>query len=209
MLKKAALAVLLLLSAILAFISTREATYSVSRSTTISAPAEVVFGMVDDLHEWVKWSPWDSLDPEMTKTFSGPKSGVGASYSWSGNDAVGKGTMTIIESRPPNEVSYRLEFVEPWASTSNPGFTIEKEPDGVYVTWTITGEHRFIGKAMSLFVDLDQEIGPDFERGLDSLKARAESEAKSRAEEAERSAAAAAAASAHPSTEEPVSDDGD
>jgi hypothetical protein len=203
MLKRVVLAVFVAALAILAFISTRESTYSVSRSTTIAAPAEVVFGMVNNLGEWVEWSPWDSLDPAMKKTFVGPSSGVGASYAWSGNSDVGKGKMTIIESRPPTEVSYRLEFEEPWASVSNPGFTIEKEGDGVYVTWTLTGEHRFLGKAMSLFVDLDQAIGPDFERGLVALKARSETEAKRLAEETARQAETKAPA------EESATDDGE
>ena len=32
------------------------------------------------------------------------------------------------------------------------------------------GEHDFMGKAMSLFMDMDKMVGPDFERGLANLK---------------------------------------
>jgi uncharacterized protein YndB with AHSA1/START domain len=40
-------------------------TYTVSRSTTIAAPAPRVFELVQDFHEWRQWSPWDDLDPDM------------------------------------------------------------------------------------------------------------------------------------------------
>jgi hypothetical protein len=36
------------------------------------------------------------------------------------------------------------------------------------------GELDFLGKAMSLFMDMDKAIGPDFERGLATLKQASE-----------------------------------
>lgn len=174
MLKKVALLPVALIALGVAWVATRESTYTVTRSITVEAPPEVVFELVDDLREWVEWSPWDKLDPRMEKSFEGPPRGVGASYRWAGNDEVGTGRMTIIESRPPEEVSYRLEFTAPWTSVSTPGFTIRREGERSFVTWTLMGRHGFAGKIFALFADFDGEIGADFERGLVALKARAE-----------------------------------
>ena len=41
------------------------------------------------------------------------------------------------------------------------------------------GHNDFLGKAFSLFVDMDKMIGSDFEKGLSQLKAVAEADASS------------------------------
>ena len=54
-------------------------------------------------------------------------------------------------------------------------------PSGNKTTWAMEGHNNFISKAMCLVMDMDKMIGPDFERGLASLKDAAESAAKSAA----------------------------
>jgi hypothetical protein len=39
------------------WIATRPADFSISRSTTISAPPQAVFPQVNDFHNWEAWSP--------------------------------------------------------------------------------------------------------------------------------------------------------
>src|SRR5688500_9330206 len=91
-------AVLLLVLAVA--IATRPDTFRVERTATIAAPANVVFGYVNDLHQWTKWSPFEALDPNLKRTYSGAPAGVGAQYSWAGNSKAGAGTMVIKESVP-------------------------------------------------------------------------------------------------------------
>ena len=52
----------------------------------------------------------------MKRTVSTPPSGVGATYAWEGNKEVGKGKMTITDSRPGEKVAEKLEFIEPFQS---------------------------------------------------------------------------------------------
>ena len=40
------------------------------------------------------------------------------------------------------------------------------------------GNNNFVGKAFSMFVNMDQMVGKDFEAGLASLKSPAESDAR-------------------------------
>src|SRR5216683_3299494 len=81
-------------------VALQPAQYHVERSTTINAPASLVFAQVNDFHKWEAWSPWAKLDPAMKQTYEGAPAGTGAVLKWSGNSKVGEGTMTLTESRP-------------------------------------------------------------------------------------------------------------
>jgi hypothetical protein len=148
--------------------------FSVSRSAVIAAPAPVVFTKVNDLHTWQEFSPWAKMDPNAKVAFAGPAAGEGASFTWAGNNQVGEGTMTVIESRPAERVRFRLDFLKPFKSTSEALFTFEPDGAGTRVTWTMTGRNNFMFKAVGLFIDCDKMIGPQFEQGLANLKTLSE-----------------------------------
>ena len=196
MFKKIGIVVVVLVGGFLAFAATRPATYHVERSASIGAPAEVVYSNVDNFKTWGAWSPWDKLDPQMQKSFSGPERGVGAGYAWQGNKKVGKGSMTITAVEPGKSATYRLEFLEPFAAVATTWFTIVPEgPNGSKITWAMDGHNNFAGKVFSVFMNMDQAIGTDFEKGLAALKIVAEDQAKRQAE-AEAAAKLAAEAAA-------------
>ena len=154
------------------------AAYRVTRSTTIAAPAAVIFAQVNDLHQWQEFSPWAKLDPAVKNTFSGPAAGPGAALAWAGNSKVGEGRMAITESRPGELVRMSLEFIKPMPGTSIVEFTFKPDGTQTVVTWTMSGDNSFLGKAMCLVVSMDKMVGGDFEKGLASLKALAEAAAK-------------------------------
>ena len=176
--KKILLVLVVLVLGFVAFVASRPATYHVERSATVAAPPEVVFARITDLHAWQAWSPWEKLDPAMKHTFSGPDRGTGASYAWAGNDKVGEGRMTITDATAPSKVAFELEFIKPFASKCETGFTLAPEGDGTKVTWTMDGKNDFMGKAMCLFMDMDKTVGGDFERGLASLNTVAAADAQ-------------------------------
>jgi Polyketide cyclase / dehydrase and lipid transport len=196
MLRNILIAVAAVVVVLLIIIATRSPTYRVSRSTTIAAPAPVVYAQIVDFHRWDAWSPWAKLDPAMKVTYAGPASGPGAAYAWTGNDKVGEGKMLITGAQPNQEVNIKLDFIKPFEGTSLTGFSLEPSPAGTKVTWSMSGENNFVMKAISLVHDMDLEVGKDFERGLLALKGVSETEAKRQADEAARKAAAEAAAQA-------------
>jgi hypothetical protein len=160
-------------------VATRPDAYHVERSTRIGAPAEAVFASVSDFRSFPSWSPWQRRDPTMRTTFSTPSSGVGATYAWEGNKEVGKGKMTFTESQAPTRTRQRLEFFEPFASVAESGMDIKPEGDAAaMVTWSMDGKSNFVGKAFSMFMDMDKAIGKDFEEGLGNLKHLVETRAK-------------------------------
>jgi carbon monoxide dehydrogenase subunit G len=148
---------------------------NVSRSTAMAAPPAAVFKVVNDFRQWDAWSPWSKLDPAMTESFEGPAEGVGAVYRWSGNSQVGEGTSRIVESRPPELVRMRLEFVRPMAGTNDVQFTFAPEGAGTRVTWSMQGKKPYLGKLMGMFIDCEKMCGDQFTEGLTSLKGLVES----------------------------------
>lgn len=163
--------------AIVAFIATRPASYRIVRRGSISAPADTVFGYINDFQKWPVWSPWEKLDPDMKRSHAGPTSGVGSRYAWSGNKKAGAGSMEITESVPNQRIAIDLQFERPFKARNPTEFTFTPNADGVTVTWAMTGHNNFIGKAFCLFVDMDQMVGKDFDQGLANLKAASEADA--------------------------------
>jgi hypothetical protein len=183
MLKKISLALVVALMGVGAVVASRPSTFRVERSITIAAPVEIPFGIVNDFHKWKFWSPWSAKDPKMQTAFDGTFAGPGAIYTWSGNDQVGKGKMTIVDAKLYESIQIQLEFLEPWPATNTTLFTFEPTPDGsITVRWAMEGTNTFLGKAMSLVMDMDAMIGKDFEQGLATMKTLTEQEAKNRIE---------------------------
>jgi hypothetical protein len=147
--------------------------YTVERSITINAPAPRVHGLVDDFHHWTEWSPWEDLDPELQRTYSGPDRGVGAHYAWTGNRKAGVGSMEITSSTPA-EIVIALAFLKPFKSTSTTLFELAETGEQTAVTWRMTGEQTGLMAVFGRFMNMDKLIGPDFEKGLARLKAAAE-----------------------------------
>jgi polyketide cyclase/dehydrase/lipid transport protein len=204
MLKKILLGLVVVLVAFCGFIATRPSSFVVQRTATLKASPDIAFAAVNDFHRWAEWSPWSKLDPQQKTTFEGAASGTGAMYGWSGNDQVGEGRMTIEESKANELVRIKLEFIKPWQATNSASFLFTPAAEGVSVTWKMEGHNDFMGKAFSLFMDMDAMVGKDFDKGLADLGKVAEAEAQKRAEAeaaklaAEKAAAEAAAANAAP-----------
>lgn len=149
-------------------------TYTVERIATINAPATPIYAQIADFHHWTAWSPWDDLDPDMERTYSGPESGTGATYVWSGNRRAGEGRMEITEAVEPTRVSIALDFLKPFKSSSITTFDLTPDGETTRVTWTMTGPMTLMTRVMGIFKSMDKMIGPDFEKGLERLKVAAE-----------------------------------
>ncbi|MGC5249084.1 SRPBCC family protein [Gordonia sp. DT219] len=145
-------------------------TYTVTRRTTIAAPAAHIHARVVDLHRWVDWSPWEGVDPDLTRTYTGPEQGVGAQYAWSGNRKAGVGRMEIIEDTAPSHVAVRVDFEKPMKSSSVSTFDIAEDGDSSEVTWTMTGQHSLFSRVAAPLGFFDKLLGKDFAKGLAALK---------------------------------------
>jgi hypothetical protein len=163
-----AIAVVLILAA------TKPDTLRVQRATSIRAPADKIFPMINDFHQWRGWSPYEDRDPALKRTYEGPDSGKGAVYAWDGNKNVGSGRMEILETSVPSKITIKLDFFKPFEGHNTAEFTMLPQGDVTNLTWTMHGPAVFMSKLMQVFINLDHMIGRDFEVGLANLKKLAE-----------------------------------
>ena len=173
----ALLVIVLALAALLAYASTRPDNFRIERSTRIAAPMLQVAEQIDDFHKWGGWSPWEHIDPTMTRTFSGADAGVGAVYEWDSKGKAGAGRMEITEMRAGAErglIAIKLEFLKPWKATNTAEFLMTPTESGTDLNWAMFGPSPFMSKVMGVFIDLDKMVGKDFEAGLAALKRNAE-----------------------------------
>jgi uncharacterized protein YndB with AHSA1/START domain len=173
MIKKIAIGVAAIIAIVLILAAMQPNDFKVIRSTTIKAPPEKIVPLIADFHQWGSWSPWEKLDPAMVRTHSGAASGKGAHYHWKGNDQVGEGHMEVLNVTP-NAVNIKLDFLSPFEAHNMADFVLDTKGDSTTVTWTMSGPANFMTKIMCLFTSMDKMVGPDFEKGLASMKAVAE-----------------------------------
>jgi uncharacterized protein YndB with AHSA1/START domain len=162
------------LVALLGYAATKPDRFRVARSTVIKAPPERIYALIDDFHAWGAWSPYEALDPAMTRTYGGPARGLGATYAWSGNGKAGAGRMEIVEAAAPSKLVIDLDFTKPFEAHNKAIFTLVPEGDATRVTWAMEGPSPFLFKVMDVVLNMDRMAGKDFETGLASLKAQAE-----------------------------------
>ena len=159
-----AIAVVLILAA------TKPDTFSVRRAIAVRAPAEKIYPLINDFHQWGAWSPYENKDPAMKRSYSGAASGKGAVYAWEGNKNVGSGRMEILEASAPSKIVIKLDFFTPFEGHNTAEFTMLPHGDATNVTWLMHGPLPFMGKIMHVFINMDRMVGKDFEAGLINLK---------------------------------------
>ena len=157
-------------------------TFTVERSATVDAPAESIYPHIADFHRWTSWSPWEGVDPDLRRSYTGPASGIGAKYAWSGNRRAGRGSMEIVRADSPGRVEIDLIFEKPVKARNDTVFSlepVEADPARTRVTWTMTGPQTLRGKVIGKVFKMDKLLGNDFEKGLAGLKSVAETQGAS------------------------------
>lgn len=147
----------------------------VTRSITIDRPAKMVFKTVNSMHHFNKWSPWVKADPDATYQFAGPEYGVGSEMTWQGDQSIGTGKQTIIESIPHERIKAELYFYEYGDDPSWVNILITDKGESSEVTWVFDTD--FKGNIMGRYsgMMMDRMLGPTYEEGLANLKTLVES----------------------------------
>jgi hypothetical protein len=173
MFKSIVIVVLALLAALLLYAATKPDTFRVQRSVSINAPAEKIFPFIIDFRNWVDWSPWEKMEPELKRSFDGAASGQGSVYEWEGQK-VGKGRMEIAKISPPTNILINLDFLKPFEAHNIAEFILEPNGNSTTVTWAMYGPNPYIAKVIHIFFSMDSMVGKQFETGLANLRTIAE-----------------------------------
>jgi len=173
MIKTIALLTLAALAALLIYASTRPDVFQVQRSTHIQASVDKIQPLIQDLHQFTRWNPYNKKDPAMQASYEGPASGPGSLYRFKGNKDVGAGSISIT-AMEHGKVTMALDMTEPFAGHNVITFSMQAQGDGTEVSWAMRGQSNFISKVIGVLFNMDKMVGTDFEAGLASLKALAE-----------------------------------
>src|SRR6516165_8539020 len=157
---------------ILILAMTKPDTFSVRRTALVRAPAERIFPLIENFHQWTGWSPWENRDPAMKRTYSGAERGRGAVYAWEGNKNVGSGRMEILDATSPTKIVIKLDFFKPFEGHNTAEFNLvpERGASVTNISWVMHGPAPLMSRIMQVFMNLDKMIGMDFEAGLANLK---------------------------------------
>jgi hypothetical protein len=164
-----AVLIAVMIGAVLAYASTLPDRFQVQRSLSIRAAPDKIFPLINDLHAFNTWNPFDKKDPDIKGSYSGPASGTGAIYAFESGIA-GTGSLEILGAAAPSKVTMRLLMTKPIAADNRVTFTIEPTNDATRVTWTMEGGVPLVGKLIHLVINMDKMVGNDFEAGLAELK---------------------------------------
>jgi hypothetical protein len=148
--------------------------FRVQRSAAIKAPPDKIFPLINDFKAWPAWSPYETKDPAMNRTYGPTTSGKDATYAWDGNGNVGAGNMLITDAPAPAKLALDLNMTRPITAHNKVEFTLVPAGDTTTVTWAMRGDTPYFAKIIHVFLDMDKMVGGDFETGLAKLKAAAE-----------------------------------
>lgn len=147
-------------------------THHVEVSIEIDAQPATVFALLNDFRRVALWTPIVETDPNVRIVYSGERRGVGATMSWDGA-IVGSGTQTIVESKPFERVSMRMNPGETGEAVSS--FRLVPGTGTTVVSWGFDADYgmNFVGRYFAAM--LGGIVARDYRAGLENLKALAES----------------------------------
>lgn len=146
--------------------------FQVEREIVINKPKAEVFEYLKFVKNQKEWGPWNKRDPNMKQTYKGTDGEVGFIAAWESNhEKVGAGEQEIKKIVEGERIENELRFKVPFESKSNGYYITESAGDDkTKVKWGFTAKAPIPMNIMFMFMDIDAEVGKDFEEGLADLK---------------------------------------
>jgi uncharacterized protein YndB with AHSA1/START domain len=149
-----------------------EKKFEVKRSIEIEREPSNVFDYLKYLENHSNFTVWSQMDPDIKQTYSGPEGNVGSIYKWNSKDEnVGVGEQEISQIVNNEKIIYEIRLIKPWESTANATFSISDDSEQTtIVNWSFEGEVSWPWNITLLFMNMDEKLGPELEKGLSNLK---------------------------------------
>ena len=147
-------------------------THRTETTIEVDAHPATVFALLNDFRRMVLWSPLTDTDPNAQILYTGGATGVGATMSWDGA-IVGRGTQTIVASRPYEHLDIVISPGEPGEARSY--FDLSAGTGTTVVSWTFEADYGMNIVARYFASMLGSVVAHDYQRGLENLKELAES----------------------------------
>lgn len=146
------------------------------KSISINAPVGEVWQNTNTLKAMDQWSPWNDLDPGMKKDWTGTTGQTGEKVCWdSKNKDAGKGCQELKKvDEAGKRIDTEIKFLTPYESEANAYVTVVPKGNGSKATWGFTSQIPYPFTLMKLFMNMEEAIGKDYQKGLSRLKALSE-----------------------------------
>jgi hypothetical protein len=155
------------------------ASWSVTRSVSISSTPEHIHALVDNLNQWPSWTGWDSAaGGNYTFNTNQAGSGVGSSLAWTDKRGLSV-KLTITGSAHDDGVNFELAVNGPKVNGEGSiAYAFDRETQTTTVTWTEKG--KLEGRPVAGFLAVMQSLtlGPRLDSALRQLKDRVERAAR-------------------------------
>lgn len=142
------------------------------KSVVINAPVEKVWVHINSIKAFDTWNPWNDKDPQLIKTHTGTPGQRGEKQCWeSKKEEVGKGCITLAEANPATHTLIAdMKFLTPYESEARETVTLVPEGGTTKATWQFSSEIPYPFRILKLFMNLEEMVGPDYQKGLNRLK---------------------------------------
>lgn len=169
--------IILLVAAVVILAFTVSGDYKVEREVTINKPKSEVFAYLKNLKNQNEWGTWAKKDPNIKLESRGTDGAPGFVSAWKSEKGdIGVGEQEIKKVVEGERVDTELRFKEPFTSTSNAYMITESVNENqTKVKWGFSGTMPKPLNLMMLIMDMDKEVGKDFDEGLNNLKKKLES----------------------------------
>ena len=156
--------------AVLVFVTPSD--FRVEREITINKPKAEVFNYVKILKNQNDWGPWVKKDPAIKLDYKGNDGEVGFVSSWTSElEEIGAGEQEIKKIVDGSQIDTELRFKKPFESTSQAYLILEETgANSTKAKWGFTGSMPKPMNLLLLVMDMDKEVGKDFDEGLKNLK---------------------------------------
>jgi effector-binding domain-containing protein len=149
------------------YIATLDGNYNISAKKTIKVPTEVVFKNVNDYKNWSLWNPWLEANPTLVASFSEISTGVGSTYSWTGQK--GLTSLKTISFIPNKEIIQEMDLGT--NTTTETYWNFNSLKDSTEITWGFKGKLSFNEKIYWITKGgIELQLQPFYQRGLDLLE---------------------------------------
>ncbi len=171
--KKIILIVLAIIALPLIFALFIKKSYHVERSIIVNESQKEVYQFLKYVKNQKVFAVWSQYDPNMKETTTGTDGEIGFVQRWeSDHEKVGVGEQEIIKLTPYSRIDYAFRFYKPFEALDDSGYFqfTPIETGKTKVTWGYDGKMKYPTNILMLFIDFDDLIGSDFEKGLENLK---------------------------------------
>lgn len=167
--KKILIGLVVIVAGIFIIAATRPNTYTVERTMKINTPPDKIFPYLISFKKGLEWSAWDRQGEEVKRTFTGPESGMGATYEFEGKKS-GHGKLSYKSIVPNEEVKIDLTFYKPMQGSNDVTYSLKKDGDTTLMKYHMTGPAPIIARIIWLFADMDKYMGDKFNESMQNLK---------------------------------------